>query len=80
MGHPSYTPPVPGSRVFRWAAWRSGAHITVVGVDAAGAPLKVAGVEIIQPLEGALRAIDHRGAEWTLDPEDAGGDAAARAA
>ncbi len=54
-------------KIKNWEAKRAGGRITVNGVDAAtGKPLKVAGVEAIEPLEGKVIATHHSGSEYEL--------------
>lgn len=49
-----------------WKARRAGGRITVTGTDADGKDAKIVGVDVIQPRDGKIVAIDKNSEEHTL--------------
>jgi len=51
-----------------WKARRAGGRITINGVDAlTGVSCKVVGVDVIEPRNGRVVAVDKAGGEHTLE-------------
>jgi hypothetical protein len=53
-------------RLFDWRAQRSGAHITIEGKNAHGAPVRVSGVSVIEGSQPYPRAADKNGVAYEL--------------
>lgn len=49
-----------------WKARRAGGRITIVGTDDTDHPSKIVGVDVIEPRDGKIIAIDRNGEEFEL--------------